>query len=93
MANKRDIKKQIKEATDRLIEDAYYQTLEADEKEVKKMESVIDELVEQRFDMLNRVSNYPQDANRAKVKEHFSGVLADLEKHTAEYSKKIGRVG
>jgi len=92
MPNKRELKKQIKEHTNRLIEDAYYQTLEADQKELKAMEAVIDEIVDRRFELINRVANYPLNKNRREVKEHFNSIQADLEKLNVEFSKKIGRV-
>lgn len=92
MPNKRELKKLIKEHTNRLIEDAYYQTLEADANEVKKMESVIDEIVDHRFELINRVANYPLNKNRREVKEHFNSIQTDLEKLNVEFSKKIGRV-
>ena len=92
MSNKRELKKLIKEHTNRLIEDAYYQTLEADQKEVKKMESIIDEIVDKRFELINRISNYPLNKNRREVKEHFNSISSDLEKLSIEFSKKIGRV-
>jgi len=93
MANKRDIKKQIKSETNRLIEDAYYQSLEADDKLVKKMDGFIDEIVEKRFDLLRGVGHYPKGEKRAKVKEHFNAIRTELDSHVAEYSKKIGRIG
>lgn len=75
-----------------MIEDAYFQTLEADPKEVKKMESIVDEIVDKRFELINRVANYPLNKNRRQVKEHFNSIQADLEKLNIEFSKKIGRV-
>ena len=92
MPNKRELKKLIKEHTNRLIEDAYYQTLEADAAEVKKMESIIDDIVDKRFELINRVANYPLNKNRREVKEHFNTIQSDLEKVNIEFSKKIGRV-
>ena len=92
MANKRALKKLIKDNTDRLIEDAYYQTLEADDKEVKKMEAVIDEIVDKRFELINKISNYPLNKERRLVKEHFNAIQTELEKISVEFSKKIGRV-
>lgn len=92
MSNKREMKKLIKEHTDKLIEDAYFQTLEADDKEIDKMEKVIDELVDKRFELINRTANYPLNKKRAEVKEHFNAIQADLEKLNTEFSKKIGRV-
>ena len=92
MPNKRELKKQIKEHTNRLIEDAYYQTLEAEANEVKKMEAIIDEIVDKRFELINRVANYPLNKNRREVKEHFNTIQTDLEKLNIEFSKKIGRV-
>ena len=75
-----------------MIEDAYYQTLEADDKEIKKMESLVDEIVDKRFDLINRVSKYPLNKDRRQVKEHFSAIQMELEKMALEYGKKIGRV-
>lgn len=92
MSNKRELKKLIKEYTNRLIEDAYYQSLEADQKEIKKMEGIIDEIVDKRFELINRISNYPLNKNRRQVKEHFNAIQTDLDKLNLEYSKKIGRV-
>lgn len=93
MANKRDIKKEIKSNTDQLIEDAFYQSLDADDKTVKSMDGIVDDIVDHRFDLLNRVANYPNKETRAKIKEHFNSIRTDLDKLTADFRKKIGTVG
>jgi hypothetical protein len=93
MANKRDIKKDIKNATDRLIEDAFYQTLDAAEKEAKKMDDVIDKIVDERFDLIKKVNQYPKKEETKKVKAHFAEVKQELSKMVDEYTKKIGKVG
>jgi hypothetical protein len=92
MANKRKLKKRIKQQTDILIEDAYYQSLEADEKQAKAMDTLIDDVVDTRQSLLSRIADYPNRGNRAKVKEHFNAIRTELHTHVGEYGKKIGRL-
>ena len=92
MANKRDLKKEIKNATDRLIEDAFYQTLDAAEKEVKKMDELIDKIVDDRFELINKVNQYPLNEKNAQIKSHFEGIKKELDKLVLDYTKKIGKV-
>lgn len=92
MASKRDIKKKIKSDTDELIEDAFIESINGDKKEAEKMDGIIDEIIDYRYDLLSRVSNHPRE-NRAKVKEHFNAIRTDLSAKNKDYKKKIGRVG
>ncbi|MEQ8910065.1 MAG: hypothetical protein RIC95_12780 [Vicingaceae bacterium] len=93
MANRRSLKKQIKQETDLLIEDAFLESMEGDKKEKTKMDGIIDEIIDARHDLLSRISSYPKNHDRAKVKEHFNAVRTELADKTASYSKKIGRIG
>lgn len=93
MASRRKIKKNIKEKTNLLIEDAFIESINGDEKEGKKMDDIIDNIIDDRHSMLNKVSNYPRKENRAKIKEHFNAIRTDLDAKVTEYDKKIGRVG
>jgi len=92
MASKRDIKKKIKSDTDELIEDAFIESINGDKKEAEKMDGIIDEIIDYRYDLLSRVSNPPRE-NRAKVKEHFNAIRTDLSAKNTDYKKKIGRIG
>lgn len=91
MPSKRDIKKKIKSETNELIEDAFIESINGDKKEASKMDGIIDEIIDYRYDLLSRVSNHPRE-NRAKVKEHFNAIRTDLSTKNADYSKKIGRI-
>ena len=93
MPSRRKLKKKIKQETDLIIEDAFIESINGDEKEVKKMDSTIDSIIDDRYEMLGRVSNYPKNEKKAKVKEHFNAIKTDLDAKVADYSKKIGRVG
>tara|TARA_B100001109_G_scaffold255520_1_gene258973 strand:+ start:3401 stop:3682 length:282 start_codon:yes stop_codon:yes gene_type:complete len=93
MPNRRDIKKEIKSATNLLIEDAFMESMEGDAKEAAKMDQLIDELIDERYAIINQVSAYPKKESRSKIKKHFSGIREDLEKLVDSYTKKIGRVG
>jgi len=93
MANKRDIKKEIKQSTNKLIEDAFYQTLDAGDKEVKKMDELIDKIVEERFELISKVNQYPINGEAKEIKSHFKEVREELGKLADEYTKKIGKVG
>lgn len=93
MPSRRKLKKKIKQETDLIIEDAFIESINGDEKEAKKMDSTIDEIIDDRYEMLGRISTYPKNENRAKVKEHFNAIKTDLSAKVADYSKKIGRVG
>jgi len=93
MANKRDIKKEIKQSTNKLIEDAFYQTLDAADKEVKKMDELIDKIVEERFELIRKVNQYPINGEAKEIKSHFKEVREELRKLADDYTKKIGKVG
>lgn len=89
MASRRKLKKKIKEQTNLLIEDAFIESLNGDE----KMDKVIDDLIDKRFDLLSKVSNYPLDKKGKEIKSHFNDLKKDLEKDITDFSKKIGSVG
>lgn len=91
MASKRDLKKKIKSETDELIEDAFIESINGDQKEADKMDGLVDEIIDYRYDLLSRVSNYPK-GDRAKVKDHFNAIRTDLSTKNTDYNKKIGRV-
>ena len=55
MASRRKLKKAIKLQTNLLIDDAFVESINGDE----KVDQVIDELIDFRFDLLTDVSNYP----------------------------------
>lgn len=93
MASRRKFKKQIKEKTDLLIEDAYMESINGDSKEAEKMDSMIDDIIDDRIAMLNKVCAYPNRENRANVKAHFNDISKSLETKATDYNKKIGRVG
>lgn len=89
MINRRTLKKAIKMETDILIEDAFIEKFNGD----KKMDQVIDDLIDKRYDMISAVSNYPKNAKRAEVKSHFTNLKKDLNATIDEFAKKIGHVG
>lgn len=93
MPSRRKIKKAIKAQTNLLIEDAFIEAINGDAKEAAKMDSIIDKIIDDRQEMLNHVSAYPNKESRAKVKEHFSSIKKNLQDKTSDYSKKIGHVG
>lgn len=93
MPSRRKIKKEIKKETNLLIEDAFIESINGDAKESKKMDGLIDELIDKRFELISKVSNYPNNGKRAEVKEYFKGVKEDLSKEVSNYTKKIGHVG
>jgi hypothetical protein len=93
MASRKELKKQLKKATDLLIEDAFIESINGDEKEVAKMDKVVDKIIDDRYDLLSKVSTYPNKESRAKIKEHFKGIKDELEAKVATYTKEIGRVG
>jgi hypothetical protein len=88
MASRRKLKKSIKTQTNLLIEDAFIESLNGDE----KMDKVIDELIDKRFEMLSGVSQYPNKDSKAAAK-HFNDMKSNLDSSVLDYSKKIGRVG
>ncbi len=92
MANRRELKKEVKSSTNLLIEDAYLEAMEGDEKEKKKMNGIINDIVDARHDFLSRISSYPKSKDRTKVKDHFNAIRTELETKTADYSKQIGRI-
>jgi len=93
MASRRKFKKEIKEKTNLLIEDAFIESLNGDAKEAEKMDAIVDEVIDARIEMLNKVCAYPNRESRAKIKAHFNEIATTLEAKSAEYTKKIGRVG
>jgi len=93
MANRREIKKEIKRKTDLLIEDAFIESINGDKKEADKMDQLIDELIDERYAMLSKVSSYPRNGSRNEIKKHFSDLQKELDNKVTEYDKKIGHVG
>lgn len=93
MASRRKFKKEIKSNTNLLIEDAFIESINGDEKEAAKMDGIIDEVIDDRIAMLQKVCVYPNKESRAKIKAHFNEIKSSLETKTAEYTKKIGSVG
>jgi len=93
MANRRKFKKAIKNKTNFLIEDAFIESVNGDAKEAEKMDEIIDQVIDDRIDMLNKVCTYPNRESKSKIKAHFNSIASNLEAKTAEYTKKIGRVG
>ena len=92
MPSRRKFKKQIKAKTNLLIEDAFIESINGDEKESKKMDTIIDEVIDERHEMLNKVSEYPNKGKRAEVKAHFNSIKSTLDTKTDDYTTKIGRV-
>ena len=88
MASRRKLKKAIKSETNLLIEDAFIESLNGDD----KMDKVIDELIDTRFEILSAVSNYPLNDSKATAK-HFSDLKTKLNSSLKDYSKKIGHLG
>ncbi len=91
MANKRDIKRDIKNATDLLIEDAILKSLNSDKKKVESIDKLIDEVIDIRYDLLSKVSNYPNKENRKAIKKHFSAIQESLSKAKTDYASKIAQ--
>ena len=92
MANKRDIKKEIVDATNFLIEDAFIEMMEGDEKEAEKMDKIIDEVIDDRYTLLSEVCNYPRREKTPKIKAYFTELRKSLKTKSADYTKKIGLV-
>lgn len=93
MASRRKFKKEIKSKTNLLIEDAFIESINGDEKEAAKMDCIIDEVIDDRIAFLHEVCVYPNKESRVKIKTHFNEIKSSLETKTAEYTKKIGSVG
>ncbi|MFB1022348.1 MAG: hypothetical protein QMC40_06270 [Vicingaceae bacterium] len=93
MASRTKFKKQIKNRTNLLIEDAFIESINGDAREAVKMDSIIDEVIDERHVMLNKVCVYPNRESRANIKAHFNQIGAELQERASAYEKKIGRVG
>ena len=93
MVSRRKLKKAIKDKTNLLIEDAFIESVNGDSREVQKMDEIIDQVIDDRIEMLCKVSAYPNRQGRAKIKAHFNEIESNLESKTADFIKKIGRVG
>jgi len=92
MANRRKLKKEIKKETNYLIEDAFIESIQGDEKEAKKMDGIIDNIIDDRFEMLSKVSNYPKGEKRGVIKKYFKDVRTTLAEKKKDYTSKIGTV-
>lgn len=93
MPSRRKFKKQIKTKTNLLIEDAFIEAINGDEKESKKMDGIIDNIIDDRYEMLSKVCDYPLNDSRSAIKEHFKAIKESLSSKAADYQKKIGIVG
>lgn len=89
MINRRTLKKAVKMETDILIEDAFIEKFNGD----KKMDKIIDELIDKRYDMLSAICNYPRHAKRSEVKTHFTNLRKELNSTIEDFTKQIGHVG
>jgi len=85
MANRRKLKKQIKQWSNTLMEDAYVEIINNPKADEKKLNSRIDELVDGRFDLLAKVSQYPRTESK-EIKAHFKSVKEELAKKIDSYS-------
>lgn len=74
--------------TDLLIEDAFIEKFNGD----KKMDKIIDELIDKRYEMLSAISEYPNNGSRSEVKAHFQNIKNDLNSTIETFAQKIGHV-
>ena len=79
MANRRKLKKEIKQWSNTLMEDAYVEIINNPKADEKKLNTRIDELVDSRFNLLAKVSQYPRTEGK-EIKAHFKGVKDELAK-------------
>lgn len=68
------------------------ESINGDAKEAEKMDKMIDEVIDYRFDALSGISNYPIHGKRSEVKKYFAKIKEKLHAQNKEYSKKIGHV-
>ena len=85
MPNRRKIKKQIKQWSNAQIEDAYIEIINNPKADEKKLNKRIDDLVESRFQLLAKVSQYPRGGGK-DIKAHFNQLRADLSKDMDTFS-------
>lgn len=92
MASKRDIKREIVNKSNLLIEDAFIEMMKGDDKEAAKMDELIDEIIDERYSLLSDVCNYPKNEKNKKIKAYFADIRKNLNTKSADYTKKIGLV-
>ena len=93
MSSRRKFKKKIKNSTNLLIEDAFIESINGDPKEERKMDQLIDTIIDDRFEMLSKISSYPKNGKRAEIRNFFDTIEKELSEKVITYSKAIGRVG
>lgn len=92
MPSRRKLKKGIKSTTNDIIEEGFVESINGDAKEQDKMDKIIDDVIDYRFELLSKVSNYPRNSKRAEIKKYFHNIKEELQKHNSDFSKKIGHV-
>lgn len=89
MPSRRKLKKKLKKETNLLIEDAFIEAINGD----KKMDQLIDDVIDKRFDFIAQISQYPHEKEGKKIREHFHNLKGEFAKSLDDYTKKIGKVG
>ncbi|MBD98322.1 MAG: hypothetical protein CMO34_00625 [Verrucomicrobia bacterium] len=85
MASRRKVKKQIKQWSNAMMEDAYIEIINNPKADEKKLNQHIDNLVESRFNLLAKVSQYPR-TNAKEVNAHFKAVKEELAKNIKSFT-------
>jgi len=88
MPSRRKLKKSIKNNSNLIIEDAFIQMINGPNADEKKLNKIIDELIDARFDLISKVSQFPR-GSRKDNKAHFQTLKEEVEKKMQEFQKKI----
>lgn len=89
MANKRDLKKQIKKRTNNLMEDAFSYTLNNPGENDSKADKLIDNIADKWFDLVSKVNHHPKNGKRSEVKKHFTEIKKELHESASKFEEKV----
>ena len=92
MANKRNLKQDIKEVLYEVVEEAYSFMLYHPAVQDEKVEAIIDSAADLMDNLLYRVNNTPASKNRKDIKEHFSLIKEELLKETYELQVRVNQL-
>ena len=93
MANRRDLKKDIKFLLENLIDECFLYNLMHPDKNEKKINDVINETVDLYDDLMGRISSYRRSVNsKAETKQLFAGIIKDLREKYAALSDRLQNI-
>ncbi len=90
MTSIKDLKKSINKASHELLSECY-NLRRINDKEEKKVEPLIKDLIKNRKDFITRC-NHPDDEDPKKIKAHYQKIQKDMEKVFGDIRQKVNKL-